>query len=346
MRPRERFLAAARCQPTDTRPVWLMRQAGRFLPEYRAIRERVSFLDLCADPALACEVTLQPVRRFGVDAAIIFSDILVPIARMGQELTFGAGHGPRLIPPIRTRDDFARLHGIDPNVETPEVGETVSRVREAIDGEQAVIGFAGAPFTVFAYAVQGQGSRSFEEAKRLLFADPDLADDILSLLADVTAEYLAMQVRAGADAVQLFDTWTNLLSPDDFERFAAPYAARVLEAIEPLGVPRIYFPRGTGAYLHRVRAAVSCEVIGLDWTCELSAAAEAVGPDRAVQGNLDPTALLGSPASLDARVDKLLAATAGRPGHIFNLGHGVLPMTDPAMALRFVERVHERGRAS
>ena len=345
MQPRERFLAAARCEPTDRPPIWMMRQAGRFLPEYRAIRERVSFLELCANPELACEVTLQPIRRFGVDAAIVFSDILLPVARMGQELTFGKNHGPQLSPPIRSASDFAKLHRIDPEVETPHVAETLRRVRAELGEERALIGFAGAPFTLFAYAVQGQGSRTFDEAKRLLFSEPDLACDLLALLADVVADSLAMQVRAGADAVQLFDTWASLLSPGDFERFAAPFAARALEKAGALGVPRIYFPRGAGAYLDRVRAAVPCEVIGVDWTCDLGAAAERVGPGCALQGNLDPTLLLGTSTELLRRVDEMLDAVAGRPGYIANLGHGVPATSNPEMAQLFVDRVHERGVA-
>jgi len=322
-----------------------MRQAGRFLPEYRAIRERVSFLDLCADPELACEVTLQPVRRFGVDAAIIFSDILIPVARMGQELTFGKNHGPQLSPPVRSAEDLRKLRRIDPEVETPHVAEAIKLVRAGLGDERALIGFAGAPFTLFAYVVQGQGSRTFDEAKRLLFTEPEVACELLGLLADVVADSLAMQVRAGADAVQLFDTWASLLSPADFERFAAPYAARTLKKLEPLGVPRTYFPRGAGAYLDRVRATVPCEVIGVDWTCDLRTAAQLVGPGCALQGNLDPAVLLGSPEELDRRVDEMLDAVSGRPGYIANLGHGVIASSNPDMALRFVERVHERGAA-
>lgn len=342
MNPRERFCAAARCQPTDTRPVWLMRQAGRALPEYRAIRERVSFLELCADPALACEVTMQPVRRLGVDAAIIFSDILVPLPPMGMELTFGKGHGPQLSPPVRDRATFERLSAIDPRATVGHVGEVVAAVRAAAGPERAVIGFAGAPFTLLAYMVEGQGSRSFAHAKRLIFADPDLAHDLLALLSDVLVDYLAMQIDAGADAVQLFDSWAGLLSPDDFDRFAAPYAARVLSGLADKGVPRIYFPRGAGPYLERTRA-VPCEVIGVDWTCDLRRAAEQVGEGRAVQGNLDPTALLGTRGGIDERVRAMLDAMAGRPGWIVNLGHGVLPSTDPAHMEHFVARVHEWG---
>ncbi|MBR57647.1 MAG: uroporphyrinogen decarboxylase [Myxococcales bacterium] len=342
MNGRTRFLNAARREYVDTRPVWMMRQAGRFLPEYRAIREKTSFLELCANPELACEVTMQPIRRFDVDAAIIFSDILVPIAKMGQTLTFGKGHGPRLAPPIRSWDDFRMLRRIDPYEETREVHETVQRVRDAVGTEKAVIGFAGAPFTLLAYMVDGEGSRNFAETKRLLFSEPDLAHEILSLIADVIVDYLGMQIDAGADAVQLFDSWAGLLSPDDFDTFAGAYAASIMERLADRGTARIYFPKSIGAYLERAKA-VPCEVVGVDWAQDLSKARELFAPDRALQGNLDPTALLGTREQLDTRIDTLLAATKGYAGHIVNLGHGIIPSTDPETALHFVRRVHELG---
>ncbi len=340
---RTRFLNAARREYVDTRPVWMMRQAGRFLPEYRAIREKTSFLELCANPELACEVSLQPVRRFDVDAAIIFSDILVPIAKMGQTLSFGAGHGPRLEPPIRSRDDFQKLRRIDPYTETPEVHQTVQLVRDAVGTEKAVIGFAGAPFTLLAYMVDGAGSRGFPETKRLLFSEPELAHEILALISDVIVDYLAMQIDAGADAVQLFDSWAGLLSPDDFDEFAGAYAASIMERLADRGTVRIYFPKSIGAYLERAQA-VPCEVVGVDWAQDLARARALFEPDRALQGNLDPTALLGSREQLDIRIDKMLAATRGYAGHIVNLGHGIIPSTDPESALHFVRRVHELGK--
>jgi len=344
MKPsRARFIAAANGQQTDTRPVWMMRQAGRFLPEYRAIREKVSFLELCANPELSCEVTVQPLRRFNVDAAIIFSDILVPIAKMGQELSFGKGHGPVLTPPVRTEEDASKLLRIDPSVDTAEVGETVARVRETVGDERAVIGFCGAPFTLLCYMVDGRGQKNFPETKKMLFRQPELAHQILSLVSDVLVDYLQIQIDAGADAVQIFDSWAGILAPDDFDCFAAPYATRVSNGVAKSGVPRIYFPRGVGAYLERVKS-VPCEVVGIDWTQDLKTAADCLMPGRGVQGNLDPSALLGTPESLETRVRTLLSATAGRPGHIVNLGHGVIPETDFEMGRRFVDLVHEFGK--
>ncbi len=339
---RERFLAAARGEAVDTTPVWMMRQAGRFLPEYRAIREKVSFLELCGDVALATEVTLQPVRRLGVDAAIIFSDILVPIPPMGLELTFGKGHGPMLAPPVRTRDAVEALLEYDVRAEVGHVGEIVASVRKEVGDSTAVIGFAGAPFTMMAYMVQGQGSRSFELCKKMLFSDPELAEALLHRLSDVVIEYLRMQIDAGADAVQLFDTWAGLLGPEDFDRFAARPAARILGALEGEGVVRTYFPKGAGCYLDRA-AAVPFDMLGVDWRTSLAHAGRAVGSDRAVQGNLDPTVLLGTPAELEGRVRAMMEAGATAGGHVANLGHGVLPPTDPDMGLRFVELVHELG---
>jgi len=285
---------------------------------------------------MACEVTLQPLRRFGMDAAIIFSDILIPIAAMGMDLTFAKNHGPQLNPPIRGREDLARLSTFNPEKETGVVGEIVGRVRDAVGDQQAVIGFAGAPFTLLCYMVEGQGSRNFAEAKKLLFTQPDVAHELLDMLSDVLCEYLAMQIRAGADAVQLFDTWTSLLSPEDFDTFAAPYARKIMEFLAPYDVPRIYFPRGIGSYLER-SLTVPCEVLGIDWMQDLGKAIACVGQERCVQGNIDPTILLGSMDAMERRMEEMLAQTEGYPGHIVNLGHGILPPTRPEMVGRFVE---------
>jgi uroporphyrinogen decarboxylase len=288
-------------------------------------------------------VTLQPLRRFDVDAAIIFSDILVPVAKMGQSLSFGPGHGPILDPPIRNEEDAAALRRIDPSVDTAEVGETLQLVREALGDERAVIGFCGAPFTLLCYMVDGQGQKNFPETKKMIYCQPALAHQILGLLSDVLVDYLQMQIDAGADAVQVFDSWAGILAPEDFELFAAPYAAKVMAGVGHNEIPRIYFPRGIGAYLERVKS-VPCEVVGIDWTQDLAKAADTLMPERAIQGNLDPMALLGSPESLEQRVKTLLKATEGRPGHIVNLGHGVIPQTDFEMGKRFVDLVHELGK--
>jgi uroporphyrinogen decarboxylase len=333
------FRAACRRLPAGVTPVWLMRQAGRYLPEYRAIRARLGFLELCKRPDAAAEVTLLPVERLGVDAAILFADILLLAEPLGVGLEFARGEGPVIARPVRSAADVARLPERPPAETVPFVFETVRQVRQALGGRVPLIGFAGAPFTVASYLVEGGASRDYAETKRLMHGDPGAWHALLGLLARGTAAYLAGQIAAGAEAVQLFDSWVGALGPDDYRRFVLPHTRAVIEAL-PAGVPVIHFGTGTAGLLEAMRAAGG-DVIGLDWRIELGAGWARLGPDVAVQGNLDPAALLGPPAEIRRRVAAILRQAAGRPGHIFNLGHGVLPSTPVDHVRAMVDAVHE-----
>jgi uroporphyrinogen decarboxylase len=335
-----RFLAACRREPVDRPPIWFMRQAGRYLPEYRAVREQVSFLELCKNPDLACEVTRQPVARFGLDAAILFSDILIPVEAMGMHLEFVEDRGPVLHDPLRTRAQIDALAVPDPEATMAFVPEAVRRIRRALP-ETPLIGFAGAPVTLAAYMVEGGGSKNFVELKRLLFGEPAAAHALLGKLARTVTAYLEAQVAAGAAAVQLFDTWAGILSPVDFEEFALPYVTEIVTALKRTGVPVIYFVNGGGPLLAAMRRS-GADVIGLDWRVDLGAARAILGPEVAVQGNLDPVLLYAPPAVIAARTTAIIAAGGGR-GHVFNLGHGILPDTPLAGVEAMVAAVRGAG---
>jgi len=337
----DRLLRAARRQPVDVTPVWIMRQAGRYLPEYRAVREKVEFLTLCKTPDLAAEVTVQPVTRLGVDAAIIFSDILIPVEAMGLELELG-DRGPHFPSPVRTAADIERLAVPDPVASTGFVAEAIRRTRAALQDSVPVIGFAGAPFTLAAYMVEGGGSKSFILIKRLLFEQPGLAHALFEKLTRTLIPYLEMQVEAGARVVQIFDSWGGELSPHDFEQFSLPYLERMVQAVQARGVPVIVFGTAMSTHLPLLRRT-GAEVIGCDWRIELDQARALVGPEVALQGNLDPLALFLPPQQLEQRVADILRR-AGPVGHIFNLGHGILPPTPPEAAGHLVEVVHRLGR--
>jgi uroporphyrinogen decarboxylase len=339
------FLRAARREPADVTPVWFMRQAGRYMAEYRAIRAHHTLLEICARPELAAEVTLQPVDALGVDAAILFADILLPLEPLGLQLAFAPGEGPVIYNRLRTAGDVAGLRPVDVEADLGHVLETVRLVRRRLDGRVPLIGFAGAPFTVASYAIEGGASRHFIETKKLMFGAPAVWHDLMTRLSRVLADYLAAQVRAGAQAVQLFDSWAGTLSPDDYRRSVLPYSKAVLDALAPLGVPRIHFGVGTGGLLEALRDAGG-EVIGVDAQTPLDQARRRVGPDRAVQGNLDPVALFAPRAELERRVDDVLCRAGGRPGHIFNLGHGILPHTPVDQVRAVVEMVHEKSGRS
>jgi uroporphyrinogen decarboxylase len=317
----ERMRRALTGAPVDRTPVWFMRQAGRYLPEYLEVRSQVSFLDLCDSPELACKVTLQPLDRFDLDAAIVFSDILTVPAAMGQVVTFGKGHGPVLPEPIRTRDDLARLVRPDVHSALPHVPNTL-RMFQAARPDVPILGFAGAPFTLLCYMVEGRGSKDWEHAKRLLWTDPVAADALLGLLADTVGDYLQAQIDAGAAAVQLFDTWAGALSVEDYRRWALPAAQRAFARVK--GAPRIYYTKDSAPFLPYL-PDTGADVIGLDWRVELTRAREQLGAIP-VQGNLDPVALFAPPAEIARRTHAILDA-AGPVGHVFNLGHGVLPTT-------------------
>jgi uroporphyrinogen decarboxylase len=333
----DRLLKAARREPVDATPIWLMRQAGRYLPEYRAIREKIAFLDLCKSPDLAAEVTVQPVRRLGVDAAIIFSDILIPIQPMGMALELG-DHGPHLPSPLRSAADVERLAVPDPADTMGFVAEAIRRTRAALSDSVPVIGFCGAPFTLAAYMVEGGGSKSFLHIKRLLFEQPAVAHALFEKLTRTLIPYLQMQVQAGARVVQIFDSWGGELGPRDFQSFSLPYLTRITAALRATSVPVILFGTSMSTLLPLMKRT-GADVIGVDWRIHIDDARRALGDDVAVQGNLDPTALFLPRAELEDRVRDILQR-AGPRGHIFNLGHGILPPTDPDAARALVEAVH------
>lgn len=333
----DRILRAARRQPVDKTPVWIMRQAGRYLPEYRAIRGTIPFLDLCKTPDLAAEVTVQPVRRLGVDAAIIFSDILIPVEAMGMALELG-DKGPHLPEPLRSEADLARLVVPDPVERTGFVAEAIRRTRKVLADEVPVIGFCGAPFTLAAYMVEGGGTKRFMEIKRLLFERPELAHALFDKLTDALVPYLEMQVEAGASLVQIFDSWGGELSPRDFETFSLPYLQKMVSALKAKGVPVIFFGTAMGTYLPLLKKT-GADVVGVDWRIDIAEARARLGPDVAVQGNLDPLALFLPRDQLAARAEEI-CRQAGPVGHIFNLGHGILPPTDPEAAKALVDAVH------
>jgi uroporphyrinogen decarboxylase len=319
-----------------------MRQAGRYLPEYREMRERFGFLELCRNPDAAATVTLQPVDRLGVDAAILFADILLVVEPLGVGLEFARGEGPVIRRPVRSLADVQRLPAVDPLEATPFVFETVRLVRRALAGRVPLIGFAGAPFTVASYVVEGGASRDYAHTKRLMYAEPGAWHALLGLLADVTARYLNAQIAAGAQAVQHFDSWVGALSPDDSREYVLPHSRALIGALTP-GAPVIRFGTGTATLLPLMKEAGG-DVIGLDWRVNLDQAWATLGAGVGVQGNLDPAALLAPPAAFRARVRAILDRAGGRPGHIFNLGHGVLPETPVDHVAALVDMVHEMSK--
>lgn len=336
---KNRFLAACAGDPVDTVPIWLMRQAGRYLPEYQATRRKAGdFLALCTTPDLAVEVTLQPVHRLGVDAAILFSDILLPLRAMGMPLTFG-DEGPRL-QPLADAAAIDALRVLSPDV-LPEVLETVRILRRELSDVVPLIGFAGAPFTLLTYAVEGQTGKTFQKTKRLLYCEPALAHRLLNKLTESLIAHLTGQVQAGAQAVQLFDSWIGVLSTEDYAEFGAPYVEKILTALRPLGVPLIYFPLGGLALLPQV-GKLSADVVSIDWRQPLSVAKAALSSNQGLQGNLEPLLLLGPLAQLESRVKQVLRE-APRRRYIFNLGHGLTPEIPPAHVEALVEMVHRLG---
>jgi uroporphyrinogen decarboxylase len=334
-----RFLKACWREPVDATPVWFMRQAGRYMPEYRAIRAEHSLLEIVQQPELAAEVTLQPVRALGVDAAILFADILLPLVPLGLQLEFAKGEGPVIHNPVRSLEQVRGLRQVDPRTDLGHVLEAIRLTRREL-GETPLIGFAGGPFTVASYAIEGGASRDFLQTKRLMYSQPEAWHAFMELLADLLGEYLVEQVRAGAQAVQLFDSWVGSLSPSDYTRFVQPYSRRVLSAVQELGVPVIHFGVNTATLLPAMKQAGGT-VIGLDWRVPLDEGWKVIGNDRAVQGNLDPVALFAPLPELKARVKEVLKRANGQPGHIFNLGHGILPNTPVENVKAVVEMVHE-----
>lgn len=333
------FLKACRREPVPHTPVWFMRQAGRSLPEYLKVREGIAMLDSCMMPELVTEITLQPVRRHKVDAAIYFSDIVVPLKAIGIDLDIKPGVGPVIAEPIRTRADLARLRDLTPE-DVPYVTEAFGMLTAEL-GATPLIGFAGAPFTLASYLVEGGPSRNHERTKAMMYGEPELWADLLDRLAAITGAFLKVQIEAGASAVQLFDSWVGALAPADYRRSVMPASAKVFDAVAPYGVPRIHFGVGTGELLGLMGEA-GADVVGVDWRVPMDEGARRVGPGKALQGNLDPAVLFAPTEAVEAKTREVLAAAAGLEGHIFNLGHGVLPSTDPSALTRLVEYVHEQ----
>jgi uroporphyrinogen decarboxylase len=333
------FMRAARGEPVPHTPVWYMRQAGRSLPEYRRLREGVAMLESCMRPDLVVEITLQPVRRYGVDAAIFFSDIVLPLKAIGVDLDIVPNVGPVVAKPVATLSDVAAI----PDLDASHVPFITESVRELVSelGSTPLIGFAGAPFTVASYLVEGGPSKEHAKTKALMFGAPDVWDALMRKIASISAAYLAVQVEAGASAVQLFDSWAGAMSPADYEQYVMPYSAAVLSKAGSLGVPRIHFGVGTGELLGLMGAA-GADVVGVDWRVPLDEGVRRVG-GRVVQGNLDPSLVFAPTEVMLARAADVLAKGAAAPGHIFNLGHGVMPSTDPDQLARLTDFVHEHS---
>lgn len=334
-----RFLRACRREPVDVTPVWFMRQAGRYMPEYRAIREKNSLLEICYQPELAAEVTMQPVRALGVDAAILFADILLPAIPLGVGLEFAKGEGPVLQNPVRTMNDVRALKPVDAETDLGYVMEAIRILRGELNGIP-LIGFCGAPFTVASYIIEGGSSREFLKTKTMMYSDPPTWHALMEKLSTMLADYLVAQIRAGAQAVQVFDSWVGALSPQDYEKFVLPYSQNVLQAAKAEGVPVIHFGMNTATLLPLMKRAGG-DVIGLDWRIPLDNGWALLGGGVAVQGNLDPAALFAPIPEVKTRVVDILRRAGGRPGHIFNVGHGILQNTPVDNVKAVVDIVHE-----
>lgn len=339
---RDRFLRACWKQPVDRTPIWIMRQAGRYLPEYRKIRERHSMLEAIRTPELAVEITLQPLRRFDLDAAIVFGDILPPLESVGIGIEFARGEGPVIANPVRSSNDVQRLRTPDAGEIAPYTVEAVSIVSRELADRVPLIGFAGAPFTLASYLVEGGSSRDHARTKRLMYAEPDTWHSLMAKLARMVGLYLRDQVTAGARAVQLFDSWVGALGPDDYREFVLPHSRETIRMAREAGVPVIHFSTGTGGMLELIGEAGG-DVIGIDWRVDIGEAWSRIGDKAAIQGNLDPLALLGPVTRMRQRAEAVLQQAGGRAGHIFNLGHGVLPDTPVEHVNDLVEFVHARA---
>ena len=338
-----RFLKACRREPVDVTPVWIMRQAGRYLPEYQKIRGKNSFLTMCKTPELAAEVTVQPIERLGVDAAILFSDILIPVEAMGVPLEFHDGKGPILGKEIRTQADVDVLAVPDPADKVPFVMDAIRILRKAFEGKVPLIGFSGAPFTLASYIVEGGTSRNFIRLKTLMYQAPNVFRSLMKKIAKTVIAYLNAQIEAGAQAVQIFDTWAGILTPGDYEKYALPYTREVVEALNRDGVPVIHYANDCATLLPAIRT-LPVDVIAVDWRIPLDQAAAAVGGNVALQGNMDPTMLFLPPEQIEQCVRDVLLRGQSAASHIFNLGHGILPPTNPEHAVSMVEAVRRLGR--
>jgi uroporphyrinogen decarboxylase len=338
-----RFIRACRREPTDVTPVWFMRQAGRYMPEYRAVRSHVTMLEAIRSPEIACTLTMQPINAFNLDAAIIFADILTPLIGMGIKLDFVKGEGPQIENPLHTTRAIDML-GTPPTDEAlPFALEAIHlTVKELNPRNIPLIGFAGAPFTLASYAIECGGSKNYERTKGLMYAEPAAWKRLMDKLVTVLGDLVVKQVEAGVSAIQFFDSWVGALSPRDFARFVAPYNRQLVEIARKTGVPVIYFSTGTAGMLEQV-AAQGSDVISIDWRVSLDQAWAEIGPDRAIQGNLDPLLLFAPWREVQAAADEILRQAGGRPGHIFNLGHGILPGTPVETVRRLADYVHEKS---
>jgi uroporphyrinogen decarboxylase len=338
----DRFLKACRREPVDCTPVWVMRQAGRSLPEYREIRSKHTFLEMCKTPEVAAEITIQPVRRFEIDAAIIFADILLPLEPMGIELEFAKDEGPMIHNPVRTITDVEKLRTIDAAKQIEYLMQAIKIVLKELNGKVPLIGFAGAPFTLASYIIEGGGSKNFEHAKAMMFTEPKAWHKLMQHLTGVIINYLNAQIDAGVQVVQLFDSWVGVLGPSDYLEFVLPHQKKVIAEIKKT-VPLIHFAHGATHLLEMV-AEAGGDVIGLDWRCNLNDAWKRIGHDKGVQGNLDPLTLFGTKEFIRKRTKEILNAVAGRNGHIMNLGHGILQQTPIENAAEFINTTHELSK--
>jgi len=338
----DRFLRACRLEPVDVTPVWFMRQAGRYMPEYRALRSQYTLLEICRQPELAAQVTLQPIDRIDLDAAILFSDLLLPLEPMGIPFDFVKGEGPAIEKPIRSAGDVERLRQFEPREALCHVLTTIRLLRRALEDRVPLIGFAGAPFTLASYAIEGGPSSNYAKTKALMYDEPKVWHALCETFASVVADYLHAQVEAGVQALQVFDSWIGVLNPNDYREFAMPHTKQIFDAVRSTGVPVIHFGTSTATLLETM-AEAGGDVIGADWRIPLDEAWDKIGHDRAIQGNLDPTLLLGPIDRMLEGADDVLRRAGGRPGHIFNLGHGILPETPVENVQTLARFVHGYG---
>jgi len=333
------FLRACRRQPTKYTPIWLMRQAGRYMKEYRALRKKYSFLEMCKNPELAAQVTLQPIEKFKLDAAIIFSDILIPLEPMGVEFEFAKGEGPVFHHPLKEMKDVEKLRVIDPEEKIPYLMKAIQIVRKELEGKIPLIGFSGAPFTLASYIIEGGHSKNYILTKSLMYQDRSTWDALMEKISEVLIRYINAQIRSGVQALQVFDSWVGCLTPSDYEEYVLPYSKKVIEGVGT-SVPIIHFATSSATLLKLMKRAGG-DVVGVDWRINIREAWERIGYDVAIQGNLDPVILFGPMDLIEREVKRILDCVEGRPGHIFNLGHGILPNTPPDHVAALVDAVHE-----
>jgi uroporphyrinogen decarboxylase len=339
----DNFLRACRREEVEYTPVWLMRQAGRYMEEYRAIRRKHSFLEMCQNPELATEITLQPVEKLKVDAAIIFADILLPLDGMGIKFDFAQGEGPVIFNPVRTQKDVDQIRVKDGEEATPYVMEAIRMVRRELEGKIPLIGFSGAPFTLASYVIEGRGSRDYFKCKKIMWGAPDVWHSLMNKISQVIIKYLRAQILAGAQAVQLFDSWVGALNTDDYRQYVMPYSQKVIQSLNDLDVPVIHFVNNGSTLLELAKQAGG-DVIGIDWRINIDQAWKRLGYDVAVQGNIDPAVLFISPQFIEGKVQDILNKVDNRPGHIFNLGHGINKDVPVEHAIALVEAVHNLSR--